>query len=273
MASGFAAAKTHPAKRGYNKSAIITVALVALAGAGWFCKGSISNLPNAAHAMFETTTAIPTTAQIAKSNTIKAAFATPPTKLASAAKMTSGKAGATDSLFGTFSTLKNFVGNANVVSSDAPSAGVVTAAKTAAMMLPFLAFLPPAGDSATGPSAKASQKTATSAVAANKSAASTAAPAAKKPAPVAPLVAQVVRPERTIAQATTVSKQFRVSCILFSCDGGSTAIINGMPVKVGQIIRTENSPQSGCSEEAVIKTIDRNSVEIELKGERYTLRI
>ena len=66
-------------------------------------------------------------------------------------------------------------------------------------------------------------------------------------------------------------------------DSGSTAIINGSPVKVGQTMRGEGAGDSGTGNsgtgnsgtisEAVVKRIDRNCVEVEINGERYLLRI
>jgi hypothetical protein len=74
------------------------------------------------------------------------------------------------------------------------------------------------------------------------------------------------------AAAADVAQQFHVSCIMFG-DQGSTAIINGSPVKVGATIRAESTAKSGLPAEAVVKRIDRNCVEVELGGERYLLRI
>jgi hypothetical protein len=80
------------------------------------------------------------------------------------------------------------------------------------------------------------------------------------------------KPERIIASAASVAQQFHVSCIMFG-DQGSTAIINGSPVKVGQTIRADGVAKTGLPEEAVVKKIERNCVEVELNGEAYLLRI
>ena len=79
-------------------------------------------------------------------------------------------------------------------------------------------------------------------------------------------------PPKPTATASVVNQQFRVSCIMFG-DKGSTAVINGSPVRVGQTVRAEGVPKAGLGEEATIKKIDRNCVEIEYSGERFTLRI
>jgi hypothetical protein len=88
----------------------------------------------------------------------------------------------------------------------------------------------------------------------------------------APATQPAAKPERTVAAADDVAQQYHVSCIMFS-DQGSTAIINGSPVKVGATIRADGAAKSGLPEEAVVKRIDRNCVEVELGGERYLLRI
>jgi hypothetical protein len=106
--------------------------------------------------------------------------------------------------------------------------------------------------------------------AAHHSAAPTAAPATA--AKSERTIAAAAKPERIVASAADVAQQFHVSCIMFS-DQGSTAIINGSPVKVGATIRAEGTAKSGLPEEAVVKRIDRNCVEVELGGERYLLRI
>lgn len=91
-------------------------------------------------------------------------------------------------------------------------------------------------------------------------------------AKTAPVAQPAAKPARTIAAAADVAQQFHVSCIMFS-DQGSTAIINGSPAKVGATIRAEGTAKAGLPEEAVVKRIDRNCVEVELGGERYLLRI
>jgi hypothetical protein len=93
----------------------------------------------------------------------------------------------------------------------------------------------------------------------------TSAPAAKSTAATQPAA-------KPVASAADVAQQFHVSCIMFS-DQGSTAIINGSPVKVGATIRAEGTPKAGLPEEAVVKRIDRNCVQVELGGEKYLLRI
>ena len=87
-----------------------------------------------------------------------------------------------------------------------------------------------------------------------------------------PATQPAAKPERSIATAATVSAQFHVSCIMFS-DQGSTAIINGSPVKVGQIVRADGVAKTGLPEEAVVKKIERGCVEVELNGEKFLLRI
>jgi hypothetical protein len=88
----------------------------------------------------------------------------------------------------------------------------------------------------------------------------------------APATQPAAKPERSIATAASVSAQFHVSCIMFS-DQGSTAIINGSPVKVGQTIRADGVAKTGLPEEAVVKKIERGCVEVELNGEKFLLRI
>lgn len=71
---------------------------------------------------------------------------------------------------------------------------------------------------------------------------------------------------------SAVKQQFRLSCVIVS-DEGATAVINGAPVRVGQVLRMDGVSKSDYVIEAVIKKIHRNFVEIDIQGEIFIVRI